>query len=281
MRELSVSILKEKLTEAILHASYDISSDIYEKVSSCAASDESPVARDVLTRIRENYDIASRDRVAICQDTGMCVVFAEIGQDVHFTDGFFGDAINEAVEKAYRDGYLRKSVVRDPLYDRVNTGTNTPAIVHTSIVPGDKVKLTVVCKGFGSENMSRVGMLTPAMGEKGVIDFVTDVVRNAGANPCPPIILGVCIGGDFEQAALMAKKMTARPAGSHNENPKYAALEDVLMEKVNALGIGPAGFGGNTTCLAINVAALPTHIAGMPVAVNVCCHCSRHAVVEI
>ena len=207
----------------------------------------------------------------------MCVIFLDIGQDAHICGGDLTDTLNSAVRRAYADGYLRKSVVRDPLYDRVNTRDNTPAVVHTRIVPGDKLDILITLKGFGSENMSRVKMLVPADGETGVIDFVVDAVRQAGPNPCPPVIVGVGIGGTMEQAALLAKRMTARALDTVNPDPRYAALEDEILRRINQLGIGPAGIGGRCTALKVNIAAAPTHIAGMPAAVNMCCHAARHA----
>ena len=231
-------------------------------------------AQEILDRIKENYEIADRDEMAICQDTGMACVFLEIGQDVHI-NGNIVDAVNAGVKKGYGEGFLRKSVVRDPL-DRVNTGDNTPAMLYTDIVPGDQVKVTVAPKGFGSENMSQLKMLKPSDGLQGVKDFVIKVVEEAGPNPCPPIVVGVGVGGTFDKAALLAKKAIIRSAEERNANPFYAELEKELLEKVNALGIGPQGFGGKTTALAVNIEYLPTHIAGLPVAVNLNCHVTRH-----
>ena len=219
--------------------------------------------------------------MAICQDTGMAVLFIDVGQDVHFTGGDFEQAVQEGVRQAYSEGYLRKSIVDDPLFDRKNTGDNTPAILHLRIVPGDKVRFLVTAKGFGSENMSAVKMCVAADGEEGVRNFIVDTAWKAGPNPCPPMIIGVGVGGTFEQAALIAKRMTARPVGSHNPDPRYAKLEADALAAINRLGIGPAGIGGRTTCLAVNIDFFPTHIAGMPVAVNICCHAARHAEGEI
>ena len=241
-----------------------------------AARETSPTARNVLEQIAESYKIAREERIAICQDTGMAVFFIEVGQEVHVI-GPFEEAVNEAVRVAYRDGYLRKSVVAEPMFDRVNTRDNTPAIIHTRLVPGEQIHILFIAKGFGSENMSRIAMFPPAAGVEGMKRFVVDAVREAGPNPCPPVIVGVGVGGDFEQAAMTAKRMTARPVGSHNADPRYAALEEELLEEINALGVGPAGIGGATTALAVNIDFRPTHIAGMPVAVNMCCHCARHA----
>ncbi|MBO7358422.1 MAG: fumarate hydratase, partial [Clostridia bacterium] len=248
---------------------------LVKSVENAYAKEDCPAGKYALGQLLENYSIAKQEQVAVCQDTGMCVVFCELGQDAHITGGVFEVAVNEGVRRAY--GGLRKSVVKDPLFDRRNTIDNTPAVIHTRIVPGDRLAVTVVCKGFGSENMSAIKMLPPSAGEAGVIDFVVDTVRRAGANPCPPIILGVAIGGTFEQAATYAKLMTAHPFEEENPDPAYAALETKLLNEINSLGIGAAGFGGKTTCLKVSIRALPTHIAGMPVAVNVCCHASRHA----
>ena len=230
-------------------------------------------AQEILDRIRENYQIAGNNEVAICQDTGMACVFLEIGQDVHLV-GDLKEAVNEGVRQGYAQ-YLRKSVVRDPL-DRVNTGDNTPAMLYTDLVPGDQVKITVAPKGFGSENMSQIRMLKPSDGLQGVKDFILRVVEDAGPNPCPPIVVGVGVGGTFDKAAYLAKKALMRPLGTHNETPFYAQLESEMLERVNALGIGPQGFGGRTTALAVNIEYLPTHIAGLPVAVNINCHVTRH-----
>ena len=231
----------------------------------------------MLSQLAENYRIAHDERVAICQDTGMAVLFLDVGQEVRFTGGSFEEAIQEGVRQAYREGYLRKSVVREPVFDRANTGDNTPAILHVKIVPGDQVHILALAKGFGSENMSAIKMLPPSAGEQGVLDFIVETVKNAGPNPCPPVIVGVGVGGDFEQAALIAKRMTAQSVGSQNPDSRYAALEQKALTAVNRLGIGPAGIGGRTTALAVNIGFAPTHIAGLPVAVNICCHASRHA----
>ncbi len=277
MREIEASQIKQTIYELILKASYEIGDDIYACVENCAKCEESPSGRAVLEQLKENYDIAKRERVAICQDTGMCVVFIDIGQDVHITGGDFTETVNSAVRLAYSEGYLRKSVVRDPLYERVNTKDNTPAIIHTRIVPGDKIDIMVTPKGFGSENMSAIKMLVPADGEKGVIDFVVETIKKAGPNPCPPIIVGVGIGGTMEMASIMAKRMTARAIDTVNPDPRYQRLEEILLKRINNLGIGPAGIGGRTTALKVNIETYPTHIAGMPVAINVVCHAARHA----
>ena len=277
MREIHVSALTECVKELFLQANYEIGSDVEAAVCRACREEKSPVGKDVLCQIAENYKIAREEKVAICQDTGMAVLFLEIGQDVHFTGGDFEAAVNEGVRQAYARGCLRKSVVADPLYDRINTRDNTPAVIHTRIVPGDKVHILVTAKGFGSENMSAVKMLVAADGEQGVLDFIVDTVRKAGPNPCPPVIVGVGIGGTMEQAALMAKKMTARPLDSHNADPRYRSLEEKALAAINRLGIGPAGIGGTTTALKVNIDFAPTHIAGMPAAINMCCHAARHA----
>ena len=277
MREIDVSRVTEKVKELFLTANYEIGPDIEAAVTGAAAAEPSPTGRAVLCQLCENYQIARQERVAICQDTGMAVLFLDIGQDVHFTGGGFEQAVQEGVRQAYREGYLRKSVVNDPLFDRKNTGDNTPALLYPRIVPGEEVRILVTAKGFGSENMSAVKMCTPSEGEAGVREFIIDTARKAGPNPCPPMILGVGIGGTMEQAALLAKRMTARPVGSQNPDPRYAQLEADCLAAINRLGIGPAGIGGKTTALAVNIAFAPTHIAGMPVAVNICCHAARHA----
>lgn len=277
MREIEACRITQEIKRLILEASYRIGPDVDSAIRAAAETDPSPTARAVLRQLAENYEIARTESVAICQDTGMAIVFLDIGQDVHVTGGSLSQAVDEGVRSAYRDGYLRKSVVRDPLYDRTNTQDNTPGVTHVQIVPGDRIGVTVTLKGFGSENMSQIKMLVPADGESGVVDFAVRVAEQAGPNPCPPIILGVGIGGTFETAALMAKRMTARPIDQWNPDPRYAALEKKICDRINALGIGPAGTGGRTTCLKVSIETCPTHIAGMPVAVNVCCHAARHA----
>ena len=277
MREISASLIEKTVYDLILEASYVIGGDVRRAVEDACAGEPSPAGRAVLRQLLDNYDIAGRERVAICQDTGMCVIFMDVGQDVHIAEGGLQEALEGAVRKAYSEGYLRKSVVRDPLYARENTRDNTPPVVHTRIVPGEHIDILVTPKGFGSENMSQIKMLVPADGEKGVIDFVVDTVRRAGPNPCPPVIVGVGIGSTMEGAAIMAKRMTARPLDEQNPDPRYAALERGILERINALGIGPAGIGGRCTALKVNIMTAPTHIAGMPVAVNICCHAARHA----
>ncbi len=280
MREIPAARIGEAVVRLIYEASYCIGPDVETAVRQGLARETTPAARDVLGQILESYAIARDERIAICQDTGMAVFFFEIGQEVHIA-GAFEDAVNDAVRTAYREGYLRKSVVAEPLFQRVNTGDNTPAVIHARLVPGDKIRILFTAKGFGSENMSRIRMFPPAAGVDGVKQFVIETVAEAGPNPCPPVIVGVGVGGTFEQAALVAKRMTARPVGSHHPDPRYAALEAELLEAVNALGVGPAGIGGATTALAVNIDYRPTHIAGMPVAVNMCCHCARHAEITL
>ena len=281
MREIPVARITEKVKQLFLTANYEIGPDVEAAVRAACETEKSPTGKSVLCQLCENYRIARDERVAICQDTGMAVLFLDIGQDVHFTGGDFEQAVQEGVRQAYAEGYLRKSIVSDPLFDRKNTGDNTPAILHVRIVPGERVRILATAKGFGSENMSAVKMCVAADGEEGVRNFIIDVARKAGPNPCPTMILGVGIGGTLEEAALMAKRMTARPLGTHHPDPRYAKLEKDCLTAINRLGIGPAGIGGTTTALAVNIDCMPTHIAGLPVAVNVCCHAARHAEGEV
>ena len=274
MRELDAARITEVVARLCVEANRHLPQDVKNCIACAREKEQWAPAQEILDRIKENYEIADRDEMAICQDTGMACVFLEIGQDVHI-NGNIVDAVNAGVKKGYGEGFLRKSVVRDPL-DRVNTGDNTPAMLYTDIVPGDQVKVTVAPKGFGSENMSQLKMLKPSDGLQGVKDFVVKVVEEAGPNPCPPIVVGVGVGGTFDKAALLAKKAIIRSAEERNANPFYADLEAELLEKINALGIGPQGFGGKTTALAVNIEYLPTHIAGLPVAVNLNCHVTRH-----
>ena len=274
MRELDAARITEVVARLCVEANRHLPQGVKNCIACAREKEQWAPAQEILDRIKENYEIADRDEMAICQDTGMACVFLEIGQDVHI-NGNIADAVNAGVKKGYGEGFLRKSVVRDPL-DRVNTGDNTPAMLYTDIVPGDQVKITVAPKGFGSENMSQLKMLKPSDGLQGVKDFVIKVVEEAGPNPCPPIVVGVGVGGTFDKAALLAKKAIIRSAEERNANPFYAELEKELLEKVNALGIGPQGFGGKTTALAVNIEYLPTHIAGLPVAVNLNCHVTRH-----
>lgn len=275
MREIDVKAVTDAVAEGFIRINHRLSDDMENAVKAAAESESSPIGREVLLQIRENLEIAKRDLIPICQDTGMAVIFMEVGQDVHFVGGDINSAVDEGVRRAYRDGYLRKSVVSDPI-ERKNTGDNTPAIIHTSIVPGDRVTLTMTAKGFGSENTSRLFMLKPSDGRDGIIDAVLTAVKEAGANACPPMVIGVGIGGNFEKCALMAKHALTRDAGKSADDENTAELEKELLEKINSLGIGPAGLGGDTTALAVNIETYPTHIAGLPVAVNICCHVSRH-----
>ena len=276
MKEIPVATIQAEICRLFLEANYNISDDIYSAVVHAQEQEESPVGKTILSQLQENYDIAQKERMALCQDTGMGLVFAEVGQDVHIVGGSFEEAVNNGMVEAYKTGYLRKSVVRDPLFDRTNTADNSPVILHSKIVPGDKLRLTAVAKGFGSENMSKMKVFVPADMDR-ISDFIVETIANAGPNCCPPFIVGVGIGGTLEKAALMAKEATTRPVGSHNPNPKYAALEDELFKAANNVGIGPAGLGGRTTILGINLEYYPGHIASIPVVVNLCCHVSRHS----
>ena len=276
MREIQVSAVTEAIAELCIEANYELSSDMKAVFEQAKETEEAPLGRQILEQLEENLQIAKTDRIPICQDTGMAVVFVEIGQDVHLAGGSLEEAIHAGVRKGYTEGYLRKSVVKDPIY-RENTKDNTPAVIHYSIVPGDKVTVTVAPKGFGSENMSRIFMLKPADGIEGVKDAVMTAVRDAGPNACPPMVVGVGIGGTFEKCAYLAKKALTLPADSHSEIPYVRELEAELLQKINDLGIGPGGLGGTKTALAVNILTYPTHIAGLPVAVNICCHVNRHA----
>lgn len=272
IREIDANIISEAIAEMCIEANTVLPQDVKTAIENARAAEDCATACDVLDKIIENYNIAGD--VPICQDTGMACVFLEIGQDVHI-NGNLTDAVDEGVRKGYTEGYLRKSVVKDPL-DRVNTKDNTPALLYTELVPGSKVKITVAPKGFGSENMSRIAMLKPSEGAEGVKQFIVETVKLAGPNPCPPIVVGVGIGGSFDKCAYLAKKALLRNLDSHNENPFYADMEDELIGKINALGIGPQGFGGKTTVLGVNIETMPTHIAGLPCAVNINCHVTRH-----
>ncbi len=279
MREIEASKITEALRDMCIEASHYLSDDMKEALDKAASEERSPLGRQILCQLQDNLRIAGEDMIPICQDTGMAVVFVEIGQDVHVS-GDLTKAINEGVKQGYTEGYLRKSVVKDPL-DRVNTGDNTPAVIHYEIVPGDRLKLTLAPKGFGSENMSRIFMLKPADGAEGVKKAILTAVQDAGPNACPPMVVGVGIGGTFEQCALLAKKALTRPAGSHSDKGWAADMEKEILEKINKTGIGPGGLGGSTTALAVNIEVYPTHIAGLPVAVNICCHVNRHSVREL
>ena len=281
-REIHVGMIEDAVKALFLKANTSIGQDIYNALLDMRDKyEKSPLGKDVLDQILKNHDIARDKGIAMCQDTGMAVVFLDIGQDVHLVGGLVEDAVNRGVKAAYDEGYFRKSVVDDPLFERKNTQTNTPAVIHTKIVKGDRVRILAMPKGFGSENMSALKMLTPAAGVEGVKDFVVKTVMDAGPNPCPPTVIGVGIGGTMEQAALIAKRATARPVGSSNEDPRYAQLEREILERINSLGVGPGGLGGTTSCLALHIEYVPGHLAGIPVAVNVCCHACRHAEVTI
>lgn len=281
MREINVSEVTKTVSKLCMDSCYYLPEELLAKFKSAVTEEESPLGREILGTIIENAELAKRKAVPICQDTGLTVVFMEIGQDVHFVGGDLYTAIHAGVADGYVNGYLRKSSVDDPLFVRKNTNDNTPAIIHTTIVPGDKVKVTVCPKGCGSENMGAMKMLKPADGVEGVIKFVVDTVRSAGPNPCPPVTVGVGIGGNMEKAALLAKYSLTRKVGEHNANPQYAELEEKLLELVNKTGVGPSGLGGSTTAVAVNIEYAPTHIGGLPVAVNLNCHAARRAEAEI
>lgn len=275
MRELNVGVITEAVRNLCIEANYYLGDDIKEALEISKKKETWKLAEDVLDKIIINSEIACKDEMPICQDTGMACVFMEIGQDVHLVGGKLEDAINEGVRRGYEEGYLRKSVVGDPI-ERINTKDNTPAIIYYDIVEGDKVKITLAPKGFGSENMSKIGMLKPSDGIEGVKKFILETVKAAGPNPCPPMVIGVGIGGTFDKAAYLAKKALIRPIDIRNKNEFYKELEEELLEKVNKFGIGPQGFGGRTTTLGLNIEVYPTHIAGLPVAVNINCHATRH-----
>lgn len=275
IRTIKAETITDTVEKLFKDLNYNIGNDISEALCNAQKNEESPVGKAVIAQLLENNKIAAEEKIPICQDTGMAVLFVEYGERV-VIDGNFKEAVEEGVRRAYIGGYLRKSVVTDPVFDRVNTKDNTPAIIYTDIVEGDKIKILAGCKGFGSENMSQIKMLTPSAGIEGVKQFILDAVKYAGPNPCPPIVVGIGIGGTFEKAAQLAKKATLRPINTKNEDPRYAKLEDELIEEINKMGFGPAGLGGNTTAIGVNVETYPTHIAGMPVAVNICCHAARH-----
>lgn len=274
MREISAALITDTVKRLCIQANCHLSEDMKSAIAHCAAAEPWPPAKEILERLVENYQIADQKEQPVCQDTGVACVFLKVGQDVHVT-GDITEAVNEGVRQGYAQGFLRKSVVRDPL-DRVNTGDNTPAMLYFELVSGDSIEITVAPKGFGSENMSQIAMLSPSNGLQGVKTFVKQVVEQAGPNPCPPIVVGVGIGGTFDKAAYLAKKALLRPIDKPNEHPFYAQLEQELLTEINALGIGPQGFGGETTALAVNIEQYPTHIAGLPVAVNINCHVTRH-----
>ena len=276
MREIDVATITQNIKEMCIEANHFLTDDMKKVFNQAVDAEESPLGKQVLCQLKENLQIAGDDMIPICQDTGMAVVFINVGQEVHLTGGDITDAINEGVRQGYVEGYLRKSVVKDPIY-RENTKDNTPAVIHFNIVPGDKVDITVAPKGFGSENMSRVFMLKPADGIEGVKDAILTAVRDAGPNACPPMVVGVGIGGTFEKCAWMAKKALTRNLDEESDVPYVRELEKEMLEKINKLGIGPGGLGGTNTALAVNIETYPTHIAGLPVAVNICCHVNRHS----
>ena len=280
MREFEVSKITDAVASLCEKINHELSDDMVAALGKASEAETSQTGRSVLSMLEENLRIAREKRIPICQDTGMAVVFLEIGQDVALRGKYIEDAVNEGVARGYLDGYLRKSVVADPL-ERVNTGDNTPAVIHTRIVPGDKVKITLAPKGFGSENMSKIFMLKPSDGEDGVVRAVVGAVREAGPNACPPVVVGVGLGGDFEYAAAMAKRALTRPVGTASEKEHIARLEERILKEINSLGIGPAGLGGKVTALAVNIETYPTHIAGLPCAVNICCHVNRHVSVTL
>ncbi len=275
MKNIQVSEITRAVREMCMEINYELSPDMQEALKKASEEEKSPLGCQILGQLQENLKIAKNDKIPICQDTGMAVVFLEAGQDVHFVGGSVEDAVHEGVRQGYQEGYLRKSVVGDPLI-RENTGDNTPAVIHYSIVPGEKVKITLAPKGFGSENTSRIFMLKPADGIEGVKNAVLTAVREAGPNACPPVVVGVGIGGTFEKCALMAKQALTRPVNEFSPVPYVKEMEEELLEKINHLGIGPGGLGGTVTALAVNINTYPTHIAGLPVAVNICCHVNRH-----
>ncbi len=275
MREIEVEKITDTLERLCIEANEHLPQDVKSAILQCRALEDGEIAKNVLDNMIENYEIADREHVPVCQDTGMACVFLEIGQDVHLTGGDLREAVDEGVRRGYEKGYLRKSVVKDPVR-RGNTGDNTAAMLYTEIVPGEQIRITVAPKGFGSENMSAIRMFKPSAGLEGIKDFIIETVENAGPNPCPPMVVGVGIGGTFDKAALLAKKALLRPLDSSHPDPFYAELEQEMLQKINKLGIGPQGFGGRTTALGLNIEAMPTHIAGMPCAINISCHVTRH-----
>lgn len=277
MRVVNVENLIRNVKEMCIEANHYLTDDMNQALKRAADAEKSPLGKKILCQLQDNLDIAAKDQIPICQDTGMAVLFVEIGQDVHVEGGLITDAVNEGVRQGYREGYLRKSVVGDPII-RNNTGDNTPAVIHYDIVSGDRIKITIAPKGFGSENMSRIFMLKPADGIEGVKDSILTAVKDAGPNACPPMVIGVGIGGTFEKCALLSKLALTRPVGERSPIPYVSDMERELLEKINKTGIGPGGLGGSTTALAVNINTYPTHIAGLPVAVNICCHVNRHCV---
>ncbi len=277
MRIVQTSVITENIKEMCIEANHYLSKDMKAVLDQAVESEKAPLGKQILNQLEENLRIAAEDMIPICQDTGMAVIFLEIGQDIHFEGSLLEDAVNEGVRQGYEEGFLRKSVVKDPLI-RENTKDNTPAVIHYEIVSGDKVKITVAPKGFGSENMSRIFMLKPADGIEGVKEAILTAVKEAGPNACPPMVIGVGIGGTFEKCAWMAKKALTRPVDEHSSIPYIKEMEEELLHRINKTGIGPGGLGGSTTAFAVNINTYPTHIAGLPVAVNICCHVNRHAV---
>ena len=275
MRTINTELITQKVKEMCMDVNIHLSKDVKCAIEEAEKKEESPLGKQILGQLEENMEIASDTQIPICQDTGMTVVFLKVGQEVHFEGAYIEDAINEGIRQGYREGYLRKSVVKDPV-DRVNTKDNTPGVIHYEIVPGDQVEITIAPKGFGSENMSRLYMLKPADGLDGIRNAILETVKLAGPNACPPIVVGVGIGGTFEKCAILAKKALTRDLNSSSEIPYVKELEDEMLEKINNLGIGPAGLGGTVTALGVNIETYPTHIAGMPVAINICCHVNRH-----
>jgi fumarate hydratase subunit alpha len=274
VREVDVGIITDRVKTLCMEANFELGQDVLDAFQKAKEKEESPAGIEILGQLEENASIARQERVGICQDTGIAVVFVELGQDVHLVGGNLNDAINEGVSQGYREGYLRKSLCHP--FTRENTGDNTPAVIHVEVVPGDRVRLIVAPKGGGSENMSRVTMLTPAVGKKGIVEYIVQRVKESGSNPCPPIIVGVGIGGTFEEVALLAKKALLRPIGSENPDPELASLEREVLERINRLGIGPQGLGGRTTSLAVHINMMSCHIASLPLAVNIQCHAHRH-----
>lgn len=280
-RIIKAQEITDTVKKLFMDCNYFIGDDITDALQKACETEKSPVGKQVLCQLLENNKIAKEEQIPICQDTGMAVLFVKYGDKVVIDGGSFNTAVENGIRKAYKEGYLRKSVVNDPVFDRINTKDNTPAVIHTEIVSGNKITIIAGGKGFGSENMSAIKMLTPSYGKQGVIDFVLETVKKAGPNPCPPIVVGVGIGGTFEKAAQLAKKATFRAVNTSNPDPRYAEMENYLLEQINKMGFGPAGLGGTTTSLGVNIETYPTHIAGMPVAVNICCHAARHKTVTI
>lgn len=281
IRIVNSSVIKDAVKELFIKANHVLPLSVKKALDNAAKADSSELARSVMCRLSENIDIAEAHDVPVCQDTGMAVVFAEIGKDIHIDGDSFNEAVNQGVREAYLDGKLRCSVVKDPFFNRKNTDDNTPAIIYTEFTDGDRIKITALPKGFGSENMSAVKMFTPSATREDIISFVVDTVKKAGSNPCPPIVVGIGMGGTFDYSCVLSKKALARDLDDTNANKDYAELEKEILERINALGIGPQGFGGSTTALAVKIESFPTHIAGLPVAVNICCHVARHLAIEI